>query len=61
MRTKDCRIDPAVNIALWKKGIRNPPRRIRVRLSRQRNDDEKAKEKLYTTVSLLTVDSYKSI
>ncbi|MCW3992920.1 MAG: 50S ribosomal protein L31e [Candidatus Bathyarchaeota archaeon] len=27
-------IDPKVNEAIWKRGIQNPPRKIRVRLSR---------------------------
>jgi large subunit ribosomal protein L31e len=30
-------IDPTVNEALWERGIRTPPRRIRVKLSK---DDE---------------------
>ncbi|KAG9001792.1 60S ribosomal protein L31 [Tulasnella sp. 427] len=48
MGTKDVRIDPKLNEAVWAKGVRYPPRRIRVRLERKRNDDEDAKEKLYT-------------
>ncbi|KAG8911255.1 60S ribosomal protein L31 [Tulasnella sp. 417] len=84
MGTKDVRIDPKLNEAVWAKGVRYPPRRIRIRLERsidgllpgssigplpacgamnapqlsqfngehkssgKRNDDEDAKEKLYT-------------
>ncbi|CAO1636720.1 unnamed protein product [Parajaminaea phylloscopi] len=48
MGTKDVRVDPKLNQELWKLGVRDCPRRIRVRLERKRNDDEAAKEKLYT-------------
>ncbi|PWN50247.1 hypothetical protein IE53DRAFT_105051 [Violaceomyces palustris] len=50
MGTKDVRLDPKMNQELWKNGIRSPPRRVRVRLERKRNDDEDAKERLYTVV-----------
>ena len=36
------------NQEIWKLGVKDVPRRIRVRLERKRNDDEDAKEKLYT-------------
>ena len=55
MGTKDVRVDTALNKAVWAKGIRNIPYRIRVRLARKRNDDEEAKEKLYTLVQVITV------
>ncbi|EJK59273.1 hypothetical protein THAOC_20528, partial [Thalassiosira oceanica] len=32
MGTKEVRIDTKVNKYLWKQGVRNPPKRIRVRL-----------------------------
>ena len=51
MGTDDVRIDPDLNKAVWAKGVRHVPKRIRVRLSRKRNDDEEAKEKFYTKVS----------
>ena len=59
MGTKDVRLDPKLNKAVWNKGIKNVPHRIRVRLSRRRNDDEEAKEKLYTYVSHVPVISFK--
>jgi large subunit ribosomal protein L31e len=34
MGTKDIRIDPSLNAAIWQLGIKSVPRRIRVRLSR---------------------------
>lgn len=37
MKPESILIDPTVNEAIWKRGITNPPRKIRVRLSK---DDE---------------------
>ncbi|WFD28497.1 60S ribosomal protein L31 [Malassezia nana] len=48
MGTKDVRLDPKLNHEIWKLGVKDVPRRLRVRLERKRNDDEDAKEKLYT-------------
>ena len=50
MNTKDVRIDANLNKFIWHKGVRNVPYRVRVRFARKRNDDEEAKEKLYTHV-----------
>ena len=61
MGTKDVRLDPKVNKEVWKQGVRNPPTRIRVRLSRKRNEDEDAEEKLYTLVQLVEVSSFKGL
>ncbi|KAL5460127.1 hypothetical protein EMCRGX_G033554 [Ephydatia muelleri] len=40
MKTPDVRIDTKLNKQVWARGIRNVPVRIRVRLSRKRNEDE---------------------
>lgn len=61
MKTKDVRLDPKVNKYIWKQGVRNPPKRIRVRLSRKRNEDEDADEKLYTLVQLIEVSNFKGL
>ena len=61
MGTKDVRIDSNLNKHLWATGIKNPPTRVRVRLSRKRNEDEEADEKLYTYVQLVQVDSFKGL
>lgn len=61
MKTTDVRLDPQLNKAVWGKGIRNVPHRIRVRLQRMRNDSEDAKEKLYTLVSFVPVKSFKGL
>eukprot|EP00850_Spirogloea_muscicola_P016251 SM000131S26681 [mRNA] locus=s131:17930:18432:+ [translate_table: standard] len=52
MGTSDVRIDVKLNKQLWSRGVRNVPGRIRIRVSRKRNDDEDAKEELYSFVSV---------
>ncbi|XP_011308059.1 60S ribosomal protein L31 isoform X2 [Fopius arisanus] len=61
MGTPDVRIDTRLNKQLWSKGIRNVPFRVRVRLSRRRNDDEDSANKLYTLVTYIPVVSFKSL
>ncbi|KAG9310173.1 ribosomal protein L31e-domain-containing protein [Chiua virens] len=60
MGTKDVRLDPKLNQALWAQGIKTVPHRIRVKLERKRNDEENAKEKLYTYASHVPVVSFKA-
>ena len=55
MGTSDVRVDQKLNKYLWSKGIKNVPYRVRVRIARKRNDDEDAKEKLYSLCSLVEV------
>lgn len=53
MFTKDVRIDTQLNQAIWRNGIRNVDRRIKVVLERKQiEDDEEAQEKFYTLVRL---------
>merc|ERR1711976_939083 len=40
MNTEDVRIDIRLNKQVWSRGVKNVPYRIRVRLSRRRNEDE---------------------
>ena len=61
MGTKDVRIDSNLNKFVWRTGIKNPPTRVRVRLSRKRNEDEDAKEKLYTLAELVEVSTFKGL
>merc|ERR1719498_1153913 len=61
MSTKDVRIDTKLNKAIWVQGIRNVPKRIRVRMSRRRNEDEDAKEKMFTLVQHVPVESFKGL
>ncbi len=58
MKTKDVRIADSLNKAVWAKGVKNVPVRLRVRLSRKRNDDEEADEKLYTFVENIPVKDF---
>ena len=55
MGTTDVRLDPSLNKEVWKAGVKGVAHRIRVRLSRKRNDDEDSKEKLYTFVTPVIV------
>merc|ERR1711861_94366 len=57
MGTADVRVHPQLNKAVLGKGVKNVPHRIRVRCERRRNDDEDAKEKLYTIVTHVMVDT----
>jgi len=43
------------------KGVKAVPYRVRVRLSRRKNDDEDAKESLYTHVQLVEVSGFKGL
>ncbi|KAH9157601.1 hypothetical protein AeRB84_000537 [Aphanomyces euteiches] len=61
MGTSDVRIDSKLNKFVWSQGVRNIPYRVRVRLSRKRNEDEDAKEKLYTLVQHVQVSTYKGL
>ena len=61
MGTKDVRIDTKLNKAIWATGVRKTPTRLRVRLSRKRNDDEEAESKLYTLVEHVPVADFKGL
>ncbi len=61
MGTKDVRIDSKLNKFVWSKGVRNIPYRVRVRISRKRNDDEEAKEKMYSLVQHVEVSTFKGL
>ncbi|KAK9875588.1 hypothetical protein WA026_009391 [Henosepilachna vigintioctopunctata] len=61
MGTPDVRIDTRLNKQIWSKGIRNVPFRIRVRLSRRRNDDEDSANKLFTLVTYVPVATFKKL
>merc|ERR1719504_70762 len=61
MGTKDVRVDTKLNKAIWSGGVRNITRRVRVRMSRKRNEDEDAKEKMFTLVQHVPVESFKGL
>lgn len=55
MGTKDVRVDVKLNKHIWSRGIRSVPRRVRVRIARKRNEEEDAKEELYSLVTVAEV------
>ncbi|KAI8345288.1 ribosomal protein L31e-domain-containing protein [Choanephora cucurbitarum] len=61
MGTKDVRLDPSLNKAVWSRGVKHNNHRIRVRIARKRNDDEDAKEKLYSYVTYVPVAEFKGL
>ena len=50
MGTSDVRIDTELNKFIWSNGIRNIPRRVRVRLQKRKNEEEGAKSQFFTLV-----------
>lgn len=61
MGTSDVRIDPQLNKKVWEQGVKGVPYRLRVRISRRRNDEEGAKEKLYSYVQAVNVKNPKGL
>ena len=61
MGTKDVRLDPLLNKEIWARGIKGVPYRMRLRISRKRNDEEDAKEKLYSYVQAVNVQNPKGM
>jgi large subunit ribosomal protein L31e len=61
MGTEDVRIDTSLNKYLWSRGIKSAPTRVRVRLSRKRNEDEDSTNRLYTLVSWINVPTFKGL
>ncbi|KAI1331400.1 ribosomal protein L31e-domain-containing protein [Xylariaceae sp. FL0255] len=61
MGTSDVRLDPQLNKKVWEQGIKGVPYRLRIRISRKRNDEEDAKEKLYSFVQAVNVKNPKGL
>ena len=61
MGTRDVRLDVSVNKYVWSKGVRSVPHRIRVNLTRKANEDEDAREKMYTLVTYVPVETFKGL
>jgi large subunit ribosomal protein L31e len=59
--TTDVRIDPLLNKKVWESGVKGVPHRLRIRVSRRRNDEEGAKEKLYSYVQGVNVKDPKGL
>ncbi|ELW62532.1 60S ribosomal protein L31 [Tupaia chinensis] len=61
MGTPDVHTDTRLNKAVWAKGVRNVPYRIRVQLFRKHNEDEDSPSKLYTLVTYVPATPLKKI
>ncbi|KAK4116173.1 hypothetical protein N656DRAFT_834138 [Canariomyces notabilis] len=61
MNTSDVRLDPQLNKKVWEQGVKGVPYRLRIRISRKRNDEEGAKEKLYSYVQAVNVKNPKGL
>ena len=59
--TNDVRLDPQLNKKVWETGVKHTSHRLRVRISRRRNDEEGAKERLYSYVQAVNVKSPKGL
>jgi len=60
MKTQDVRIDPKLNQFIWNQGIRNLPRRVRVRISRKRTEDEGKGSEWYSLVQHIATEDFSS-
>merc|ERR1712187_661467 len=58
MKTEDVRVDVKLNQHIWSQGIRNVPKRVRVRLQRKKDEDDESGTKWYTLVQLVAVESF---
>lgn len=61
MKTDDVRIDTRLNQYVWSNGIRNVPRKVRIRMTRRKNEDEESKSKFYTLVEHVPVESFQGL
>jgi large subunit ribosomal protein L31e len=61
MGTADVRLDPQLNKALWERGIKTVPHRLRVRIARKPNDSEEATDKFYSYVTFVPVANFKGL
>eukprot|EP01129_Flabellula_baltica_P000263 TRINITY_DN10299_c0_g1_i1.p1 TRINITY_DN10299_c0_g1~~TRINITY_DN10299_c0_g1_i1.p1 ORF type:complete len:212 (+),score=34.20 TRINITY_DN10299_c0_g1_i1:71-706(+) len=59
--TSDVRVHVSLNQHVWSKGIKRVPNKVRIRVSKQFNDDEEAAEEMYTLVSFVPVASFKGL
>lgn len=59
MKTADVRIDPKLNQFVWGQGIRNLPHKVRVRISRKRNEEEgNTKGDFYSLVQHVHIEEF---
>lgn len=61
MGTDDVRLDPRLNTEIWKRGIKGVPFRMRLRISRRKNEEENSKAPLFSYVEPVVVASVKGL
>lgn len=61
MGTEDVRLDPKLNVDLWKRGIQGVPYKMRLRISRKRNEEENAKSTMFSYVESVIVPTTKGL
>ena len=61
MWTKDVRLDSELNHYVWQDGIRDIPNKVRIRISKKKNQDEDAKEAFYCLVQHVDVEDFASL
>merc|ERR1711877_20596 len=61
MKTEDVRVDVKLNQHIWSQGIRNVPKRVRLRLRRKKDEDDESGTKWYTLASLIEVSDFKGL
>ncbi len=58
MKTSDVRVDPKLNQFIWNQGVRNLPRRVRVRISRKRTEEEGKGAEWYSLVQHINTEDF---
>lgn len=61
MGTEDVRLAPELNQEIWKRGIKGCPYRMRLRISRKRNEEDDAKNPLFSYVEPVFVADVKGL
>ena len=61
MWTKDVRIDTELNHYVWTNGIRNVPDKVRIRVSKKKNQDEDASEPFFCLVQHVDVENFSGL
>ncbi len=61
MWTKDVRLDSELNHYVWQDGIRDIPNKVRIRISKKKNQDEDAKEPYYCLVQHVDVEGFSGL
>merc|ERR1712146_35669 len=61
MGTEEVKIDTKLNQFIWSQGVRNVPRRVRIRVKRCKDEDDEAGSNWVSRVSLLQCNRFKGL